>query len=51
MSERDLRALEYSRRVRERRKIKATWVLTVIEIILVVYSICLAVAIHLGGAV
>lgn len=49
MDARTSRALSYTARVRECRTRRAAWVLTVIEIILVVYSICLAVAIHTGG--
>ena len=49
LMEREQRAREYSQRVRERRKIRATWIITAIEVCLLVYSIVLAVAICKGG--
>lgn len=43
LMEREQRAREYSLRVRERRKIRATWALTVIEVFLLGMSILLMV--------
>lgn len=48
MMQRELRALEYSGRVKERRRIRATWVLTAIEVCMLAVSVLLMVAVYAG---
>ena len=49
MEDRESRALSYINNVHERRKLRATWIITGIEIVMLAYSILLAVAIYKGG--
>ena len=48
MMQRELRAMEYSNRVKERRKIRATWILTAIEVCMLAVSALLMVAVYAG---
>lgn len=47
--ERELRAIEYRSRVRERRRIRATWVLTAIEVCMLVCAVLLGISVVRGG--
>lgn len=48
--ERELRAIEYRRRVKERKRMKATYIMLVIEILLLVYSFLTLIVWYDGGA-
>jgi uncharacterized membrane protein YidH (DUF202 family) len=48
MMQREFRAREYSSRVEERRKIRATWIITAIELVLLSVSVLLLVATYVG---
>lgn len=48
LAQREFRAREYSSRVQERRKIRATWILTAIEVCLLAVSVLLMVAVYVG---
>jgi nitrogen fixation/metabolism regulation signal transduction histidine kinase len=46
LMQREFRAREYSNRVKERRQIRATWILTAIEVVMLALAVVLMVAVY-----